>query len=474
MEMRETQPRHRTLYSTRMAGKLLRDGRLWLLALMTILVVFFSYPAAIHNALTHAPEKGYEIHISVWRILFEPFFGPLIFLLRTPNALTLYAGMFILAVVLSWQSLRRSGPVQPRLRHWFNAAAICSLLFLAVLLVAIIAPLPVDVIRNQNQDIILLNPHSHSHYSHDGLVSPDRLMTWHAQQGFDAFFITDHNQHENTLALVAEQRAGRITEKPLVLAGMEYSGSNHILLLGLTRPFNSKDYPDQTAIDTCHAQRGAAVIAHWFTPSRQTHDIPFYIAAGCDGFEIVNKANGAFNAGSSAEPVIAACNRAQLIMMAGCDWHGYGQACQSWTGLTIPGWHDKSQIDQQESILEIFRRHQQDKIAVLVLHDRPSNSLPVWLQPALFFLDYSRSLNYWQLASWFVWLLVLGRCANRRRLFRVASVASLIFIVVLGFYWLFTGYSLQQYNKVLLSYGRSLLILGLALAFFTRKFFKKN
>ncbi len=50
---------------------------------VAFLALVFHYPVQIVDALTSEPVPGFEVKISAWRMIFEPFIGLLLYYLRT-------------------------------------------------------------------------------------------------------------------------------------------------------------------------------------------------------------------------------------------------------------------------------------------------------------------------------------------------------------------------------------------------------
>ncbi|NLP10081.1 hypothetical protein GX408_06760 [bacterium] len=445
--------------------------------LIAVISFFFHYTPAIRDAVSQLPAQGFDLNISWWRVLFEPFFGPLIFLLRSTEPISLYGALFIwvlvLALVGGW---KKQTSVSLNLKRWLRTWPLYFGCAIALFLIAVFAPLPGETMVNQRPEVVLVNLHSHSHYSHDGIISPKGQLAWHRRQGFDAFFLTEHNHFAKTLEIVDQQRNGRLPAHPLIMAGMEYSGSNHIVLLGLHRVFNAKDYSDKAAIDSAHSQGGAAIVAHWFIPARHTRPLSFYVDAGADGFEIVNKSEGAFHLESKAQPVIALCHEQGLVMTAACDYHGYGNVCQSWTGLTLPGWRALNVQQREKAILEILRSRQQDKITVLVLNDRPAGLFPIWLRPVQFFFHYAATLNLIQVLSWFFWTVLaasLVRFSHGRLLARLGLLSGVLMIVA-GCYMVLMGLQLRGFNELYFETSPYFIGLGLCVLAASARYRKKN
>ncbi|HOT98376.1 MAG TPA: hypothetical protein PLG50_15105 [bacterium] len=392
---------------------------LWILAALLALLstsLWLPNPPWIEDALTQQPAAGYSVHIPRLHLLFEPLLGPLFFFSRadTPLPLVLWLLFWLCAAILSAHAikalqsgLRPADALANGLRKGLFWLPVTFILVVGVLLIFLFSPLPDNTITGHGEDIVLVNFHSHSYYSHDGLISPLRLLRWHKRNGFDAFFLTEHNTHTRTLNLVAEQRAGRLEGEPLIITGEEYSGSNHLLLLGLTRDFHSKDYSDQAAIDSAHAQGGVALLAHWFSPQRNTRPLADYIAMGVDGFEIANQAEGIFYPERYLHPLRQSAAEHGLLLTGNADYHGYGPACFAWNALHLPGWRQLGPTARVETVLNLLRGHDQSRLQILLYRDRqPIAPGLAWISPFITLLDYFRSLHFAQVLSWLAWLVL--------------------------------------------------------------------
>ncbi|MEM9142292.1 MAG: PHP domain-containing protein, partial [Bacteroidota bacterium] len=186
-----------------------------------VLATFFHFQIHFENALSLRPEPEYGIKIDFWRILFEPFFGPLLYTNRSlytlqelPLALLWLVIFYVFYSVI--QVLRtprnKKGIAIEKLVNLPLVLGLCFALFVLILFV----PLPNNTIVNHSKDTILVTTHVHTEFSHDGLISQENLWEWHKRNGFDAFFITDHNHHDKTWEFVKDQEMGRFPGNPLV------------------------------------------------------------------------------------------------------------------------------------------------------------------------------------------------------------------------------------------------------------------
>jgi hypothetical protein len=453
------------------------------ICVITLLSIFLHRPIRITDALSNLPAEGYDVHVSFWRIIFEPLFGFLLFYLRANQPLVeflvlllwLAAGMLV-ARLLQLRRVRKNQRADAALKgvlRWLACLPIILTVWVTFLLIMIFGPLPANTIKKQNPDEILVNVHSHTHFSHDGVISPTALMRWHARNGFDAFFLTEHNNHDKTLEMIQAQQAGILPPEPMVLCGEEYSGSNHILLLGLTRNFNTKDMADSTAIDSAHAQTGVAIVAHWFAEMK--HPMEQYIASGADGFEIVNQAEVRYYGPEVLRFIAETCKRNRLLMVGACDYHGYGAACLTWNALAIPDWKRMDYAQKYQSILDVLRQRDQRKIKVLVYDDRrPVDGRWLLFSPVSTFIAYFRGIDILQFASWISWILIFWYLGSltpfyelkdyaQRHYYRALGAIGLPgagWIVLVGIWLLFRSFSVRGYNEILAEYGTDFLVGG--------------
>jgi len=346
-------------------------------------------------------------------------------------------------------------------------------LWLGLLVLIIFIALPANTIQNDRENAVLINTHSHSEYSHDGIISQKRLQKWHGKHNFDAFFITDHNHHEKTMEAVQAQRDGNFPSEPLIICGEEFSGSNHMTLLGLKRNFITRGLTDLQVIDSTHYDNGIVIVAHWFDGERES--LPFFIDLDVDGFEIANQGPESVYDKRIFNSIVDACTANGLIMNGAVDYHGYGSTCFTWNALDIPGWNDMDMDQKQESILNVLRQRDMSKITVLIYDDRKAfNPELVYLSPVFSIINYLRTLNFFQILSWFIWLIIIQiirlRFFNRNRsgqanssslqLIEMLTILSGLFMLILGLILINRSSSLTDYNDIYLEYGTALCWIG--------------
>ena len=441
--------------------------------------LFFHFPIHIADAITLEAQPEYEIHISLWRILFEPILGILLFFNRSLYALAeiqvllywilaLYIIYCLIKAILIPDTQSRKKFI---LRQLANIPIVIGLWF-TIFAVIIFIPLPNNTIVNNAPNTILVTTHSHTEFSHDGLMSQEGLWKWHKRNGFDAFFITDHNNHDRTLDFVEAQRNHEFPLEPLVMCGEEFSGSNHLSLLGLKRKFSTLGFADSTAIDSVRAGNGAVIVNHWFDGERMS--LEYYKNSDVDGFEIENTATDRTYEREVYQRIKDYCERNQLIMNGGLDFHGYGNVCSLWNAFEIPGWHKLDPASKEEAILTSIRNRDQSKLKVLLYKDRPYYSKnTLFLSPLFTVINYFRTLNVFQVISWVIWtllfMIVMHRISSSQKLIKLFShdrilpikgVFSALFILVLGMVYYSRIKQVADFTEMYEEYSTLLFYIG--------------
>jgi predicted metal-dependent phosphoesterase TrpH len=350
---------------------------------------------------------------------------------------------------------------------------ILAIIWFALLALIVFIPLPNNTIVNHNPAGILVNTHAHTIYSHDGLISQGGLWRWHKRNGFDAFFITDHNNHDKTLEFVQKQREGVLPPDPLVMCGEEFSGSNHLSLLGLQRKFSTRGYADSTAVDSVRSNGGAVIVNHWFDDEKMS--LAYYRELGVDGFEIENTASDKLYDRDLYTQIKDFCTVNGLVMNGGVDFHGYGNVCSLWNAFDIPDWDQMDQHGKEAAILEVLKLRDQSRLQVLKYRDRPYyGNDHLWISPIRTLFYYFRTLRWTQMLSWAIWLFVITYVSQTiainassewrsvNRLLPLSGIVGAVFLIVLGLVYLSRHRAGEGFTEMFVEYGQLLLITGTA------------
>jgi hypothetical protein len=441
--------------------------------------LFFHFQVHISDALTLEVLPEFGIRISFWRVLFEPILGLLLFFNRSLYAIeeTQILLYWVLAVFLITVIIKAILIGKTPDRKSFIVSQLVNLplvtgLWFTVFVIILFIPFPNNTIENNSKNTILVNTHSHCEYSHDGLISQKGLWKWHKRNGFDAFFITEHNNHNATFDFVEAQRNNEFPINPLVMCGEEFSGTNHLSLLGLKEKFRTKGMTDSMVINLTRASNGAVIVNHWFDGEHMSLD--YYKNLAVDGFEIANTATEKTYNREVYKRIKNYCESNQLIMNGGVDFHGYGNMCSLWNAFEIPDWHKLNPALKEEAILNIIKNRDQSKIKVLLYKDRNYyTSKNLWIAPPLTIFNYFRTLNFLQILSWAVWILLFvvfkyQVSQNRNleiklsfnRIISVKGFFSSIFLLVLGIVYFLKIKRIPDYTEMYEEYSTLLFYVG--------------
>ena len=282
---------------------------------------------------------------------------------------------------------------------------------------------PMLALGGAGPDRAVVDFHSHTNVSHDvrgTLMSGYDVranLAWHRRAGFDAVFVTDHN------TIAPPTPTGGV---PLRCPGIEVSAWRaHIVLLGDTLPVDrdpySRDWDGLTRLltvaDSVYHARSVASLPEY----EQNHweRLDSLVAAGLDGFEIVNaspKANELSRA--RRDSVVALARRTGRFVVGVSDHHGWGATSMVWNLVPAPGWRTNppalcdrilARMDQGVTSVQIIERHRL----------RADSPWPSLLTPIGVLWETWRGMTAPLVVSWLIWiwgipLLPAARRGRRR------------------------------------------------------------
>jgi hypothetical protein len=269
-------------------------------------------------------------------------------------------------------------------------------------------------------DEAVVDFHTHTRASHDvGGTLMDGYdaaanLAWHHRAGFDAAFLTDHN----TVTRVPGPDPG-IRPCP----GIEVSAWRaHVLLLGDTAAVDRTRYNRDLAslldlLQTSEREYGALTVAsipeyarnHWGR-------LDTLVAAGLDGFEIVNaapKANELTRA--RRDTVIALARRTGRFVIGVSDHHGWGATSMVWNLVAVPGWR-RTPEGLCGGILDRLREGGIGAARIVERHRlRPDDRWPHLLTPVGAVWETWRGMGTGAAVAWVGWVWGVWLVAGWRR-----------------------------------------------------------
>ncbi|MEO8089006.1 MAG: hypothetical protein ABI703_01770 [Gemmatimonadales bacterium] len=280
---------------------------------------------------------------------------------------------------------------------------------------------PMLALKGADPRDIVADFHSHTNVSHDvagTLMSgfdTGANLRWHTRAGFGVTFITDHN--------VASRESGvgsRDEQGTVACPGIEVSAWRaHIVLLGDTLPVDRSRYNGSleellALLATSDSALGALSVASLPEYRRNHWDrLDQLVAAGLDGFEIVNASPKANELTRAERDTVIALARARNRFVVGVsDSHGWGATSMVWNLVHIPA---GASSDVCGAVLQSLRSGF-PAVSIIERHRlRPDSWWPVWLTPVGVVWETWRGMGWALTGAWLIWIWALALWPRRRR-----------------------------------------------------------
>jgi predicted metal-dependent phosphoesterase TrpH len=310
----------------------------------------------------------------------------------------------------------------------FAAAFLLGLV--VVYAVGAIVPRPMAALVLSDLDVVVVDVHSHTKYSHDGRPGWDAedVREWHASSGYHAAYITDHRSYRGAEEGVAANpsAAGQGT---VLLAGLEVVyGGERVNLLSAGRVYRGVTTDNLWDIDTT-ALAMASLIARREPVLVQT--IPAGLermraaqgpgTPGVRAIEIVDGApRGLSQTRRERRRILRLADSLGLALVTGSNNHGWGRTAPGWTLFRIPGWRGLTPDELATGIEAAIRLSGPRATRVVERRVAEAGNNPLLLAltvPAVAWRMWT-TLGTDQRVMWLVWtcVLVVGRFLVRRKL----------------------------------------------------------
>jgi hypothetical protein len=265
---------------------------------------------------------------------------------------------------------------------------------------------------------LVFDAHSHTNVSHDvrGTLmkgfDTEANLRWHQRAGFDAVFITDHN----TVAGLRPHSGA-----PALCPGIEVSAWRaHVVLLGDSTPVDPRRYNGsldalELLLRESDSLYGALSVLSLPEYERNHRDrLDSLVAAGADGFELVNAAPKANEMTRSRRDSVAAlARRTGRFVVGASDSHGWGATNMVWNLLPLAG----SKPAGPAACTAVLRALREGFDVTRIVERRrlrPDSAWPGWLTPAGVLWEAWRGLTWPLTLSWLAWIWLLWGAFHRR------------------------------------------------------------
>ncbi|MEW6040641.1 MAG: hypothetical protein AB1633_03895 [Elusimicrobiota bacterium] len=285
------------------------------------------------------------------------------------------------------------------------------LIFITTVLLLITFIPPKYKLLNKNPNLLLVDFHSHTSFSHDGLATPLRSALWHKKHNFDFFFVTDHSENKYFEIIKSDPEL-----RSNIFPGEEVSDKNgtHLLILGLETPLpvDLRNTETTKIVSYVHKTGGAVVVAHWWHKINSSmEDLK---NAGIDGFEIYGHEVTPLTK-FTQNKIIEFCRKNNLAMLGGSNWHGWGTRNDVWTIFrnrqTLP------EKNPGKKIIQFLIDGKIDNFSTLFIQkNEPEGLLKIVFEPFYGLFYYFLGLDFFQGLIWCMWIIA-GRIIFYRKLF---------------------------------------------------------
>ena len=219
--------------------------------------------------------------------------------------------------------------------------------FVAVYAAVAIMPRPMAALE-VGADILVVDFHSHTKYSHDGRPdwTPEDVRAWHRNAGFDVAYITDHRTFEGARDGWANNPSP-VGGGTVLLPGIEVVWrGEHVNVLDADRMYRGLLTENLRDVDEGALKMSSTLpMNEPVLIETMPGDLSKVAAAAGNGtlgiraIEVVDGApKGLGQTRRERARIVHLADSANLALVAGSDHHGWGHTAAGWTLMFLPGW----------------------------------------------------------------------------------------------------------------------------------------
>jgi hypothetical protein len=299
-------------------------------------------------------------------------------------------------------------------------AALFLVVLVGVYAVGAIVPRPMAALTVRDPDVVVVDVHSHTKYSHDGRPGweAEDVREWHASSGFDAAYVTDHRSYRGAEEGVAANPrvAGQGT---VLLVGLEvvYRGER-VNVLSAGRVYRGLTTPNLWDIDTTalalasFVTRREPIVIQTFpgrfdgiTPARGPG------TPGVRAIELIDGApRGLTQTRSERRRIVRMADSLDLALVAGSNNHGWGRTAPGWTLFRVQAWRAMTPDQLAATIEMTIREAGRNATRVVERRVAETDGNPVLLALTVPLVTWRMltTLSADQRVMWLVWAWVLA------------------------------------------------------------------
>jgi hypothetical protein len=328
-----------------------------------ILVTAFFAVDPIRDAATLQPVGEAALELPSSYMAIEPISSVLDTLTLLTVAQHIAVLLWAIAIYALWRVLRARTRTVGLVRE-----TVCALLFLAAIVavyaIGAVVPRPMAAITKSDPNIIAVDFHAHTKYSHDGRPgwTEDDVRNWHQAAGFEAVYITDHATFEGAERGIAANPA-EAGEGTMVLQGLEafYRGE-HVNILSAGRLYkgltteNLKDVDERSLQLASFLPQTTPLVIETMPGNLNKVPVRTETGPGVSALEIVDGApRGLAQTRRERVRIAHIADSLDIPLVVGSDNHGWGHTAPGWTLMRLDGWRGMSTDSLARTIETVLR-----------------------------------------------------------------------------------------------------------------------
>jgi hypothetical protein len=292
-----------------------------------------------------------------------------------------------------------------------------------VYVVALLVPRPMAALETAGPNILAIDFHTHTKYSHDGRWNweAEDVRAWHRKAGFDVAYISDHRSFDGAREGWANNPT-QSGEGTVLLPAIEavWKGE-HVNVLDADRMYRgildaALRNVDDEALRLASLVPGNEPVLIETIPGDLTK---VYTAkgngsAGVRAIEVVDGApRGLGQSRVDRARIVRLADSANIALVAGSDSHGWGHVASAWTMMLIPGWRGAPPEEVSKAISATLRNggRATTKVAERYMENTDSPALVALTVPIVTWGMF-RALSLDERVVWFAWVAALTMLAR--------------------------------------------------------------
>ena len=328
---------------------------------ISFILSYFCYSPNLIDIVTGQDVANFKLQWPLVRLFTEPFYA------FAYHILTMERSGYIFALI-SWLL-------------WSVIFAVIFSIFFTASIISLVIFLPVQgpKLIPASNNWTIFDPHSHTISSRDVISNIYSNMKFHFLQGYNNFFITEHDTTRGFFLFPSDER------RKHVFPGIQIRTTEGISVLLLSHKFfRYEDFAKKTLkelINLAHANDMLVIMPHWWKWHRPA--LQEVVDSGIDGFEIYN-CGYRYISDLTRNEIIDTCKQNHLLMLGSTDWHGYGYMTNVWSVIKNDG---------NKNLVELLKEKPQ--VQVIVHNVKGTQSVLRYIFEPFYFIIHLENRYEW-------------------------------------------------------------------------------